>query len=108
MQHSMRKSTQFAPRIVPSLNETSVHSVQEGSTAISQSHFVQNMALDVKVTVALAAREAELVSPIKYRVRSQNSRCRTPKAYLVSLGYFITFNVSAVDPTSVLTVSNAV
>ena len=50
MQHSMRKSTQFAPRIVPSLNETSAHSVQEGSTAISQSHFVQNVAVYVKVT----------------------------------------------------------
>ena len=45
MEHSMCKSTQFAPRIVPGQSETSAHIVQEGSTAFSRSHFVQNVAL---------------------------------------------------------------
>ena len=47
----MLKSTPFALEIVPRQSETSVHSVQEGSANISRSHFVRNMALDMKVTL---------------------------------------------------------
>ena len=48
-QHLMLKSTPFALEIVPRQSGTSVHSVQEGSANISRSHFVRNMALDMKV-----------------------------------------------------------